>query len=118
MSSKPFRKEEVEGKTVIETSGKVGGKVKDLTFSLDGTITLIVIKEDGNEIPIPLKRVVGIADHVVVRSEGTMLPGYPGATAAPSSSPAAPRAGNTCKYCGADLPAGTSWCPACGRAQN
>jgi sporulation protein YlmC with PRC-barrel domain len=107
MSSKSFRKEEVEGKTVIETSGKVGGKVKDLTFSLDGTITLIVAKEDGTEVKIPLKQVVGISDHVVVRSESAPMQG---SGAAASSS-------RVCKYCGAELPAGTTWCPACGRAQ-
>jgi sporulation protein YlmC with PRC-barrel domain len=108
MSSKSFRKEEIEGKTVIETSGKVGGKVKDLTFSLDGTITLIVVKEDGSEVQIPLRQVVGISDHVIVRSEGATSQGF--GTKAPS-------ANGACKYCGAPLPAGTSWCVACGRAQ-
>lgn len=107
MSSKPFRKEEVQGKTVIETSGKVGGKVKDLTFSLDGTITLIVAKEDGTEVQVPLKQVIGISDHVVVRSD------------APAIAPAARFSGaGGCKYCGAELPAGTTWCPACGRSQS
>jgi sporulation protein YlmC with PRC-barrel domain len=107
MSTKAFRKEDIQGKTVIETSGKVGGKVKDVTFSLDGAITLIVIKEDGTEHPVPLKQVVGISDHVIVRGE-PMMGGasIPTATGTP-----------VCKFCSSELSPTSTWCPKCGKAQ-
>jgi len=110
MSSKPFHKEDIEGKTVIETTGKVAGKVKDLTFSLDGTITLIVLKDDGTEKPVSLKQVVGIADHVIVRGDA------PIATTSAASVPSA-SAVAVCKFCGSELSPTSTWCPRCGRSQ-
>ena len=108
MSSKPFHKEDIEGKTVIETSGKIAGKVKDVTFSLDGTITLIVIKDDGTERPVSLKQVVGISDHVIVRSDAPLsMPGVPPASAV-----------QVCKFCGSELSPTSTWCPRCGRSQS
>jgi sporulation protein YlmC with PRC-barrel domain len=108
MSSKPFHKEDIEGKTVIETTGKVAGKVKDITFSLDGTITLIVLKEDGTERPVSLKQVVGISDHVIVRGDAPLS-----APGSPSMASAVP----VCKFCGSELSPTSSWCPKCGRSQ-
>lgn len=108
MSLKSFRREDIEGKTVIETSGKVGGKVKDVTFSLDGAITLIVLKDDGTERPISLKQVVGISDHVIVRGEAPMS-GISGMSSA--------GAVQVCKFCGAELSPTSTWCPRCGRSQ-
>jgi len=106
MSSKAFRKEDIEGKTVIETSGKVGGKVKDVTFSLDGAITFIVVKDDGTERPISLKQVVGISDHVIVRGDAPMT--SPGMTTS---------AVQVCKFCGSELSPTSTWCPRCGKSQ-
>ncbi len=107
MSSKAFRKEDIEGKTVIETTGKVGGKVKDVTFSLDGSITLIVVKDDGTERPVSLKQVVGISDHVIVRGDAPLsMPGMPSASAVP-----------VCKFCASELSPTSTWCPRCGRSQ-
>jgi len=99
-----FRKEDVVGKTVIETSGAVKGKVKDVMFDLGGGVTFLVNGADGKESQIPLSKVTGISEHVVVRSEtATELveSGY----------------GTTCKYCGAPKPADERWCPSCGRSQ-
>ena len=108
MSSKAFHKEDIEGKTVIETTGKVGGKVKDVTFSLDGSITLIVLRDDGTERPVSLKQVVGISDHVIVRGDAPMM--MPGM--------AATSAVQVCKFCGSDLSPTSTWCPRCGRSQS
>jgi sporulation protein YlmC with PRC-barrel domain len=102
--SKSFRKEDVVGKSVIETSGLVKGKVKDVVFSLNNTITLIVEGVDGKETQIPLARVTGISDHVVVRSDL--------AVGAATTSPA-----RSCKFCGAPITPGERWCPSCGKSQ-
>ena len=91
------------GKPVIETSGKMIGKVKDLSFELSGSITLIGEGTDGKEFQVPISKVTGISDDVVVRSE----------MAAP---PAGYASGPTCKYCGKPVTPGASWCLSCGRA--
>ncbi len=102
---KTFRKEDVTGKTAIDTSGTVRGKIVDVTFDLGGTVTLLVRGEDGKDIQVPLAKVTGISDHVVIRAE----------TVAESSAWAA---GTTCRFCGAQKPAGERWCPRCGKSQS
>jgi sporulation protein YlmC with PRC-barrel domain len=102
--SKAFRKEDITGKSVIYSSGKNTGQVKDLTFTLDGTITLIVERSDGGEIQIPLSKVLGVSDNVVVRDESAPR------TGGPSPGMVA------CKSCGHESPVGTLWCPSCGKS--
>jgi len=99
-----FRKEDVVGKTVIETSGTVKGKVKDVMFDLGGGVTFLVNGADGKESQIPLTKVTGIAEHVIVRSET-------------STEPSASGYATTCKFCGAPKSADERWCPSCGRSQ-
>jgi len=103
-SSKSFRKEEIAGKTVIDSSGRNTGKVKDLTFTLDGKITLIVEKTDGSEETIPLNRVLGVSDNVVVKEQ--IMPSMP--VASPGMV--------ICRSCGREAPIGTLWCPSCGKS--
>ncbi len=98
-----FRKEDVVGKTVIETSGAVRGKVADVSFDLDGTVTFLVRGLDGKDSEVPVSKVTGISDHVIVRSDRS---GEPAGSAA-----------TTCKFCGAPKPPGDRWCPSCGRSQ-
>ena len=102
--SKSFRREDVVGKSVIETSGSVRGKVKDVVFNLNNTITLIVEGVDGKDAQIPLTRVTGISDHVVVKSDLTTE----GSTFSRATS---------CKFCGAPIASGQQWCPSCGKSQ-
>jgi sporulation protein YlmC with PRC-barrel domain len=97
---KSFRKEDVVGKTVIETSGAVKGKVKDLMFDLNGTITLTVEGLNGKESLVPVAMVTGISDHVVIKSEPIVGQGV------------------KCKFCGAPLSPGVVWCPSCGKSQS
>ncbi len=106
-SGKSFRKEEIADKTVIDSSGKVIGKVKDLTFTLDSSITLIVQKADGSELMVPLGKVMGVADHVIIKQE-PVAPAVVMATAPPGTL--------VCKNCGTQAKAGTMWCPGCGRS--
>ena len=99
---KTFRKEDVVGKTVIETSGSVRGKVEDVVFDLSGTITFVVRGDDGKKSEVKVAKITGISDHVVVKSE----------------EPAEAFAASTkCKYCGATKAAEAMWCPVCGKSQ-
>lgn len=68
-SPKLFRKDEVEGKVVVETSGRSIGKASDIAFSLEGTMALIVMGYDGAEIQIAMERVTGVGDFIVVRRD-------------------------------------------------
>lgn len=106
-SAKSFRKEEIADKTVIDSSGKVIGKVKDLTFTLDSSITLVVQKADGSELMVPLGKVMGVADHVIIKQE-PVAAAVVMATAAPGML--------VCKNCGTQAKVGTMWCPGCGRS--
>ncbi|HUI23703.1 MAG TPA: PRC-barrel domain-containing protein [Nitrososphaerales archaeon] len=99
-----FKKEDVVGKTVIETSGAVKGMVKDVVFDLRGGVTFLVQGADGRDSQVPLSKVTGISEHVVVRSEAAAESGTSGY-------------GTTCKFCGASKPVDERWCPSCGRSQ-
>ena len=110
MSSKLFRKEEVEGKTVIYSSGWVAGKVKDVIFGLDGSLMLVVAREDGAESKVPMSTVMGVGDYVVVRDQT-------GSTTAVGPSTGAATAITNCKFCGHSIPPGTVYCPNCDRSQ-
>lgn len=101
---KTFRKEDVVGKTVIETTGTVKGKVVDVMFDLGGTITLMVQGADGTVTQVTVSKVTGISDHVIVKSEQ--------ASGGAGSSP-----GTSCKFCGASKAPGAIWCPSCGKSQ-
>lgn len=121
--AKSFHKEEVVGKTVVDSLGNVRGKIKDLVFSLDGNVALIIESVEGSEVRVPMARVTGISDYVVVRTdvapEGGMAPTAAGAPGAPSyPSFANPtEAPSACKFCGTTIPAGTTYCPGCGRSR-
>jgi sporulation protein YlmC with PRC-barrel domain len=112
MSSRLFRKEELEGKTVVYSSGWVAGKVKDVVFGLDGTLILVVQKEDGKELRIPMNAILGAADYVVARDQTTGAYSS-GSTTGPLES----SAGKVCKFCGTTIPPETVYCPGCGKSQ-
>ena len=99
---KSFRKEDVVGKSVIETSGNVKGQVTDVLFDLGGNITFLVKAHDGTESQVRISDVTGIMEHVVVK--GSQVPGDSG------------KAGSTCKFCGATVSQGAPWCPSCGKS--
>lgn len=101
---KSFRKEDIVGKPVIETSGAIKGEVKDVAFDLSGAITLIVEGVDSKEFQVPISRVTGISDDVIVRSE--LAPGL-----------LTTGSGTACKFCGKPITLGQIWCPSCGRSQ-
>ena len=100
---KSFRKEDVVGKTVIDTSGSVRGQVTDVLFDLGGGITFLVKARDGTESQVRISDVTGVSEHIVVRGAQAYGP--------------APKAGNACKFCGAAVAQGAQWCPNCGKSQ-
>jgi len=101
---KSFHVDDVVGKNVIETTGMVLGRVKDVVFDVSSTVTLIVVDSEGRERQIPLSKVTGIADNIVARSDMTS-----GLNVSAS--------GLECQFCGGVLMEGQRICPACGRAQ-
>jgi sporulation protein YlmC with PRC-barrel domain len=132
-----FRKDEVDGKIVVEASGKALGKAKDIAFGLDGSVALIVLGNDNAEIQITMDRITGVADYIVVRRDrpepkadvpqkrapapvaAAVAPvqarANPGIPAAPVAVPVA--AAPVCKNCGAPLRVGAKFCTKCGTAQ-
>ena len=129
---KMFRKDEVDGKIVVEGSGKALGKAKDIAFGLDGSVALIVVSNDGAEIQITMDRITGVADYIVVRRDrpaqrsvapanaAAAIPAPPSVNTAipptPVSAPPPPPVVATpvCKSCGAPLRAGAKFCTKCG----
>jgi sporulation protein YlmC with PRC-barrel domain len=109
-SSRLFHKEEIAGKTVIDSTGRVTGKVKDVMFSLDGGVILVVEKKDGAEVQVPLSKVVGVSEFVVTRSEA--LPEQASLGIPPGSA-----GRGDCKFCGHEMGSSTVYCPACGKSQ-
>ncbi len=112
MSSRLFSKDEVEGKTVIYSTGRVAGKVKDVVFGLDGTLLLVVQKDDGTESRVPMNAVLGVGEYVIVRYQsatsvamGVQIPTTGGSVDA------------ACKFCGAAMPPGSVYCPSCDKSQ-
>lgn len=126
---KLFRKEEVDGKVVVEVSGKAFGKAKDVAFGLDGTVALIVLTNDNSEAQITMDRVMGVGDYIVIRRDAPQpkpapapvkrpaaAPAVVPVMAAPSPVPPAPAVAmaNVCRSCGASLRPGAKFCTKCG----
>lgn len=98
-SSRLFHKEDVVGKTVIDSTGQTTGMVKDVMFNLNSVVILVVEKKDGTEMQVPLSKVVGLSEFVVTRSESLLTSGY------------------QCKFCGHEMSPASVYCPSCGKAQ-
>ena len=113
-STKTFHKEEIEGKTVIDSLGNVRGKVKDVIFSLNGGVVLVIERQDGAEGKVPLNKVMGISDYVIMKDETSESP--PFVSQSVTSAVGATVSG-ACKFCGTVIPAGTTYCPGCGRSR-
>ena len=105
-ASRLFHKDEVTGKTVIDSTGRVTGTVKYMLFSINGSVVLVVGKKDGTDVQVPMSSVVGLSEYVITRSEG--LP--------EAQVPQAGTAQATCKFCGHEM-GPTVYCPGCGKSQ-
>jgi len=106
-----FHKEDVVGKTVIDSTGLTAGKIKDVMFNLNGVVILVVEKKDGTEMQVPLSKVVGLSEFVVTRSESLPQPATFGGTYVTGTGK------YQCKFCGHEMPPASVYCPSCDKAQ-
>ncbi|MDA4123157.1 MAG: zinc ribbon domain-containing protein [Thaumarchaeota archaeon] len=140
MSAPKFlKKEEINDKIVIETTGKKIGKGKEIAFALDGSAALFVTTDSGIDMQVPMARIMGVGEYIVVRpAEQVQRPAQAQAqrpaprpamaAAAPQARPAvqapippppmaaaaqAPAA-MACRNCGAPLKPGAKFCTKCG----
>ncbi len=71
-------REEIIDKEVIELEAKKVGIIKDLAFTLDGELVLIVetetTKGELKETFLPFKKIIKIADVVLVKSKEDLEP--------------------------------------------
>lgn len=96
-TSRFFRREDIKGKNVYDLNGKYIGKITDIGFERDGTIGLIV-ERDNNKIEFfPFSSVQAIGDIALVKS-----------------GPAASPSGYLCRACGAPIRQGARFCTNCG----
>jgi len=65
--SKFFKREEVLGKEVIDEEGMKIGTVKDLAFSVEGKIALVVEKPNKSEIKLAIELINKIGDVILVK---------------------------------------------------
>lgn len=106
-----FHKEDVVGKTVIDSTGLTTGIVKDVMFNLNSVVILVVEKKDGTEMQVPLSKVVGLSEFVVTGSESLAQPASLGGASFTSAS------GYQCKFCGHEMSPTSVYCPSCGKSQ-
>ena len=106
-----FHKEDVVGKTVIDSAGLTVGKVKDVMFNLNSVVILVVEKKDGTEMQVPLSKIVGLSEFVVTRSESLPQP------ASLAGASLTGMGGYQCKFCGHEMSPANIYCPSCGKAQ-
>jgi len=110
-----YRREDVENKTVLDTSGKSIGIAQDMAFSIDGKLAIAIKPSKGEVIDIPMTRVIGVSDYIVVTPElsastqSTQPSRNQASTTPPVSSPP-----QTCPSCGKPLKPGAKFCTGCG----
>ncbi|HZW54859.1 MAG TPA: zinc ribbon domain-containing protein [Nitrososphaerales archaeon] len=125
-----YKREDAVGKTVITHDGRTVGVVRELGFTGDGTIILLVTRTDATEESIPVSQTAGIADYVVLRAPPTAPTAHP--PVSPSSSvqhwspvppvvqqppqlpPVAYPTTNVCPNCKNALRQSAKFCPKCG----
>lgn len=131
-----LKQTEVVQKTVVGADGRTIGTVKEVAFSLDGRLGLVVSDDDG-EHTVPLEDVNGIADYVVLKPrEDHVTPTEAARAAGPDKSNAVPPAGEAraskaadtrtvpgaatalsqCPKCAKDVKPGARFCGRCGHA--
>ena len=104
------RREDVIGKKAITPEGNSFGEVKDIAFSLDGTVGLVISAPSGSDVIIPIKQASAIGEFVLLSSAEPIA-------AAPSVQPrSTPPAANptNCPSCGNPLKPNAKFCGKCG----
>lgn len=107
-------------KTVIGPDGNTVGVVKDVAFSLDGKLGIVVDDGDGEERTLSVDEIQGVGEYVLLRPDGTAppptveAPTPPSATAAAAPKEPASAEGTSCASCGRVNKAGSRFCGGCG----
>jgi sporulation protein YlmC with PRC-barrel domain len=109
MSERYYTRKDVENKIVVELSGKEAGTAKDLAFSQDGRTALVVGTKEGKEIEIPMSRVLGVMDYIVLSSE------EPRTQTTPGIQQQIPQPLANCPKCNAPFKPGAKFCTKCGK---
>jgi sporulation protein YlmC with PRC-barrel domain len=111
-----IRRQDVESKVVLDTSGKSIGTAQDIAFSLDGKLALVVKTKKGEDVEIPVSRIVGVADYIVLTPESSVS-----TQIGPQSQPSTMTQTSTltsvdqnCTRCGMPLKPGAKFCTHCG----
>jgi sporulation protein YlmC with PRC-barrel domain len=65
---KYHRREELTGKELIDSNAKKVGVVRDIAYSLDGKIALIVERSDAQEAVLAFDKIEKIGDVVFIKS--------------------------------------------------
>lgn len=101
------------GKKAITPDGNTFGTIKDIAFSMDGSVGLVITKKDDSEVIIPIRQAGAIGEFVLLSNQPQ---GGAPPPSAPSARPAAPRPAelSTCPSCGSPLKAGAKFCGKCG----
>jgi len=104
------RREDVVGKKAITPEGNSFGEVKDIAFSLDGTVGLVISAPSGPDVIIPIKQASAIGEFVLLSSA------EPIATAQPVQPRSTPPAAipTSCPSCGNPLKPNAKFCGKCG----
>ncbi|MEM2530673.1 MAG: PRC-barrel domain-containing protein, partial [Candidatus Bathyarchaeia archaeon] len=93
------RREELSGKEVIDHEAKRIGIVKDLAYSTDGKLALLIQGEGGDEGFLPFGSVEKIGDVIFVKPQANIEP--------------IPM--RTCPSCKLKVPEDAKFCPRCGK---
>lgn len=104
------RREDVIGKKAITPDGNAFGEVKDIAFSTDGSVGLVINAVSGDEVILSIKQASAIGDFILLSSstpERTAPPVQP-KPVPPAASPA------NCPSCGSPLKPGAKFCGKCG----
>jgi sporulation protein YlmC with PRC-barrel domain len=114
-----LKREEIVGKQVIGADGNGRGSVKDLAFSKDGGVGLVIAQTGGEEIIVPIQKTIAIGEYVLLAPDQPQAMDRPAAsgTVAQNAFPqvAPPSATIMCPNCGHPAKVGSKFCTACGR---
>lgn len=105
---KYYTREEIGGKEVIESEAKKVGVVRDMAFSMEGKVVLILDKfgkkGELEEAFLPFDKILKVGDVILIKSASDLeAPSIPGKIC-PNCKNRNPHNANYCIKCGITLP--------------
>jgi sporulation protein YlmC with PRC-barrel domain len=107
------RREDVIGKTAVTPDGNSFGEVKDIAFSIDGSVGLVISAKTGSEVIIPIKQASAIGDFVLLSSSSPQTAPQK-MTPPPQPKPVPVATPTNCPSCGSPLKPNAKFCGKCG----